>query len=198
MDKESFSASTRSWEQVEVGEIPQIQVHELRISLAIRLKELGFDNFKRFASWGPRDGIRGLNKIEKEISDKEWDSAFFANRFWHIAYHALFYERLYLFESLFEHIPWVRHQEDAEKLSSKIEVYSQKDILDFMDVCREHTIVQLKSMNLGNQSKFPWLKFGSLERITYNLRHFQHHVDQLAERIRQSSGEGVPWIANNK
>ena len=33
------------------------------------LKELGFDNFKRFASWGPRDGIRGLNKIEKEISD---------------------------------------------------------------------------------------------------------------------------------
>ncbi|MBM32352.1 MAG: hypothetical protein CL764_05790 [Chloroflexi bacterium] len=33
------------------------------------LKELGFNNFKRFASWGPRDGIRGLNKIEKEISD---------------------------------------------------------------------------------------------------------------------------------
>ena len=33
------------------------------------LKKLGFDNFKRFASWGPRDGIRGLNKIEKEISD---------------------------------------------------------------------------------------------------------------------------------
>jgi len=33
------------------------------------LKELGFENFKRFISWGPRDLIQGLNKLEEEISN---------------------------------------------------------------------------------------------------------------------------------
>ena len=33
------------------------------------LKELGFKNFKRFISWGPRDQLSGINKVEKEIAD---------------------------------------------------------------------------------------------------------------------------------
>ena len=32
------------------------------------LKELGFKNFKRFISYGPRDGLDGLKKTEEEIS----------------------------------------------------------------------------------------------------------------------------------
>ena len=32
------------------------------------LKELGFKNFKRFISYGPRDGIDGLKKTEDEIA----------------------------------------------------------------------------------------------------------------------------------
>jgi L-rhamnonate dehydratase len=33
------------------------------------LKELGFKNFKRFISWGPRDQLSGINKVEQEIAD---------------------------------------------------------------------------------------------------------------------------------
>ena len=33
------------------------------------LLELGFKNFKKFAAWGPRDAIGGINKIEDEIAE---------------------------------------------------------------------------------------------------------------------------------
>ena len=32
------------------------------------LVELGFKNFKKFAQWGPRDGIEGINNLEEDIS----------------------------------------------------------------------------------------------------------------------------------
>ena len=134
----------------------------------------------------------------RSCTDEAWDSPVFTNRFWHIAYHALFYERLYLFEGVSKHIPWVRHHENAENLSCVVNVYLQEDILDFVDICREHTIVQLKSMNLDDQPGFPWLPFSPIERLAYNLRHFQHHLGQLTDRIRQSSGEGVAWITSEK
>ena len=66
--KENFFTSSRRWEEVE--EIPQIQTKELRLSLAIRLKELGFES---------TDGGEEIpsNKIFKQLSDEtgmDWRS----------------------------------------------------------------------------------------------------------------------------
>tara|TARA_Y100000590_G_scaffold358142_1_gene413354 strand:- start:137 stop:832 length:696 start_codon:yes stop_codon:yes gene_type:complete len=57
MGEENFFTSSRQWEEVE--EIPQIQAYELRVSLAVRLNELGFEE---------REGVVPSNKIFKQLA----------------------------------------------------------------------------------------------------------------------------------
>ena len=127
--------------------------------------------------------------------DDAWDSAAHVNRFWHIAYHTLFYVNLYLFQTVDEHTPWRRHRDNAQNLRPGVEPYSRASILEFVAFCRENARHQIAALDLTAESGFPWLPFGPVERLAYNLRHLQHHAGQLSERIRQDTGDGVGWVA---
>ena len=52
----------------------------------------------------------------------------------------------------------------------------------------------IRDLDMDAESGFPWLPFGPVERLAYNLRHLQHHTGQLGERIRRATGNGVPWL----
>ena len=140
----------------------------------------------------------GLDMLEAAVRacpDDSWDSSKHSNRFWHIAYHALFYVHLYLFRTLSEHGSWSGHRAGAEDLGREVEPYTQDSILHFLAFCRGHARRQIAALDLTAESGFPWLPFGPVERLAYNLRHLQHHTGQLSERIRQDTGSGVGWVA---
>ena len=126
--------------------------------------------------------------------DDAWDSAE-VNRFWHIAYHTLFYLHLYLFRTTAEHRPWSGHRDGAEDLGQAPAPYTRESILEFLAFCRDHARRRIAALDLDAESGFPWLPFGPVERLAYNLRHLQHHTGQLSERIRQTTGNGVAWVA---
>jgi len=44
---------------------------------------------------------------------------------------------------------------------------------------------------------FSWYKISKREHEFVNLRHIQHHTGQLAERIRQVTGQGVGWVGGS-
>ena len=140
----------------------------------------------------------GLDMLEAAVRacpDDAWDSAVHVNRFWHVAYHALFYVHLYLFQAESEAAPWSGHRAGAHSLGEEVEPYSREQVLEFVAFCREHARRQIAALDLVAESGFSWLPFGPVERLAYNLRHLQHHAGQLSERVRQDTGGRVRWVA---
>ena len=136
-----------------------------------------------------------------------WLAPGYPNKFWHIAYHALFFTDLYLQASDAEFHPWAKHRPDYQFLGAvpwppydrpKIEVpYSKAEILEYHEVCRGEIDDRVRSMNLASPSGFSWLPFSRLELHLYNLRHLQHHAGQLADRLRTAENIGVAWVGTS-
>ena len=76
-----------------------------------------------------------------------WDDRTYRNRFWHIAYHALFYTHLYVQPSERDFAPWARHREQYQFMGQvpwpphaepKIgEPYTQADVLEYLAMCQQ-------------------------------------------------------------
>ena len=135
-----------------------------------------------------------LEAAVRACPDDAWDSSAHVNRFWHIAYHTLFYVNLYLFKTVDDHVPWSGHRDGAQNLGPGVEPYSREGILEFLAFCREQARSRIATLDLGADSGFSWLPFSPVERLAYNLRHLQHHAGQLSERVRQDTGAGVGWV----
>jgi catechol 2,3-dioxygenase-like lactoylglutathione lyase family enzyme len=132
-----------------------------------------------------------------------WDDPRDENRFWQIAYHALFFLHLYLHDSLAVFRAWEGHRKDYEQMgpfpwdrSQKPvigEPYSKSQVLAFWQVCSDFVDASLPGMALSGPSGFDWLPFDKLGLQVYNLRHFQQHVGELMERLGSRAGISVDW-----
>jgi hypothetical protein len=133
-----------------------------------------------------------------------WLAPGYPNKFWHIAYHALFYTHLYLQASEAEFRPWAKHRPNYQYLGAvprppydrpKIDVpYSKAEILEYHQVCRGEIEDRVRALDFDSPSGFPWLRFSRMELHVYNLRHLQHHAGQLIDRLRTAENIGVDWV----
>jgi hypothetical protein len=46
----------------------------------------------------------------------------------------------------------------------------------------------------SSESGFDWYKMSKLEHQFVNIRHIQHHVAQLGDRLRSSANIGIKWV----
>ena len=129
-----------------------------------------------------------------------WLAANYRNRYWHVAYHALFYAHLYVCASEAAFTPWEKHRvacrllgKSTEEIAA-IEPYSRAEMLDYLQICSAAIEDKVPALPLDGPSGFDWLPFNRLELHFYNIGHLQHHVGQLAERLRTVCGIGVPWV----
>lgn len=157
----------------------------------------------------PKNVIRSqyyasLSMLEEAVTkcpDALWDAAETANRFWLVAYHALFYTHLYLQPSLDDFKPWAKHREryhdmghvSAAQAGTEIVAYSKAEVLEYLAFCRTVVDARVAELDLEQASGFHWLPFDKLELQLYNIRHLQHHTGELAERL---GGRGVEigWV----
>lgn len=133
-----------------------------------------------------------------------WWSPNYLNRYWHVAYHALFYTHLYVNASEGEFTPWPKHRPACRLLGSRPgapaeervipEPYSKADLLEYHQICCEEVVAQVPKLPLDAGSGFDWLPFNRFELHLYNIRHLQHHTGQLTGRLRTVSDVGVSWI----
>jgi hypothetical protein len=152
-----------------------------------------------------RASLRMLGDAISKCADALWDSAEYQNRFWHIAYHALFYTHLYLQDSDKAFVPWSKHRKGYESLgplprpphgeSSNGESYTKEEVLEYLAVCQDEVEERLSSIDLEAASGFHWLPFGKLELQLYNIRHLQHHTGQLGDRLRTKQAAALSWVA---
>ena len=140
--------------------------------------------------------LASLSMMEEFIDvcpENLWTDSSYVNQFWHICYHALFYIHLYLYNGLKEFEPWEKHERGAEKLDKNISVMSKKHIAEFLIFCRKLSIERINNIDLLADSSFPWFKFETITRLAYSLRHFQHHIGQISDRLRNNASVDVVW-----
>ena len=139
-----------------------------------------------------------LHNIIKITPDDLWNSEFHISRSWQVAYHALYFYRLYICQDLQHHVPWKNHREGAQDLhpnKEPLSPYAREDLLTLTRLCIANLDSDLSQLDLSaEQSGFPWYKISKLEHQLVNLRHLQHHVAQLQDRLRNEKQIGIGWI----
>ncbi len=113
--------------------------------------------------------------------------------FWRIVYHAAFYTHFYLSQTESDFKPWDRHvnhavmtfAEEGEPLPPGDTLYSQRDLLEYIDLLSEKMEGILIALDLETlESGFPWYpNFPKLDHVLLTLRHLGVHVGQLQELL---------------
>jgi hypothetical protein len=133
-----------------------------------------------------------------------WNSSDDGTKFWHIAYHALFYTHLYLQDSEQTFTPWIKHRDEYQFFDRtpwppfeqpKIgEPFDKDGIFEYLVFCRGQVVEQVPRLNLDGPSGFDWLPFSKLELQFYNIRHLQQHTGELMERLGTRADVELDWV----
>ena len=129
--------------------------------------------------------------------DDLWCDTRYRNRYWHIAYHTLFYAHLYVNASLTQFTPWEKHREECRMLGGAIEgvePYSKSELLEYLPICFAAIEDWVPKVPLDGPSGFDWLPFSKLEAHIYNIGHIHQHTGQLGERLRTVCNVGIKWV----
>lgn len=149
-------------------------------------------------------GLAMLEQTVTKCPDTLWDDNDDKTKFWHIAYHVLFYTHLYLQSGEVDFRPWVKHRETYELMGPAPwpphpepqidEIYTKADILEYIEFCRQEVIAQYQEIDMSAPSGFSWLPFTKLELQIYSIRHLQQHTGELMERLGSRAGIDVDWV----
>ena len=155
--------------------------------------------------------LAALDMLKQAITkcpDSLWNSPDDKTKFWHIAYHALFYTHLYLQDTEQTFTPWSKHRLEYQFLgqvpwpphaSPKIdEPYEKETVLEYLSFCRQVVAERVPQLNLEAASGFDWLPFGKLELQFYTIRHLQQHTGELMERLGTRAGVDVDWVGSRR
>ncbi|MGA2504657.1 MAG: DinB family protein [Anaerolineales bacterium] len=135
-----------------------------------------------------------------------WNAREDKNKFWHVAFHALFYTHLYLQDAEKDFQPWENHRDEYQFMGQtpwpphdppKIgDPYIREDVLAYLEIVQKQIRERVPALYLEAPSGFDWLPFGKLELQFYNLRHLQQHVGELYERLGAKAGIDLDWVGS--
>ena len=149
-----------------------------------------------------------LRETIETCPDEIWFGKEHVNSFWQIAYHSLFFAHVYMQPNEAAFRPWEHHQSDvqnpdgianAPNPNSTLPLiprpYTKAEVLAYWSVCDQMVDSALDALDLhGPDSGFSWYKMSKLEHQIVNIRHIEHHMAQLADRLRCSADIGVKWV----
>ena len=82
------------------------------------------------------------NAIEK-CPDALWNDPADKNKFWHLAYHALFYTHLYLQPTEQDFKPWGEQHAPRQLSETADHPYSKQEMLEYLAFCQQQVIEQV-------------------------------------------------------
>jgi hypothetical protein len=149
-----------------------------------------------------------LRECIEKCPQSVWDDVAHKNTYWQIAYHALYFTHLYLQPRSDDFVPWSEHQSDVQNpdglagptdpnssLPLIPEPYTKAQVLAYCLFCDGMVDTAVDALDLGlEDSGFHWYPIPKLEHQLVNIRHLQHHVAQLADRLRNEADVGINWV----
>ena len=64
------------------------------------------------------------------------------------------------------------------------EPLGMEGLLKYLEFCRKQVEKKVTSVDTDTPSGFHWLPFSKMELQFYNIRHLQHHVGVLCDRLQ--------------
>ena len=135
-----------------------------------------------------------------------WNAAQDKNRFWQVAYHALYFTHEYLADSYESFVPWEKHREVYdfdERLEDQpvFEPYDREAILEYLAFCQQHVAERVPRLNLEGREGHGGGEFVSMELQIYSIRHLMQHTGELMERLAAHTdaavtGAQVDWVGS--
>ena len=139
--------------------------------------------------------------------EEVWNDANYEIRTWRLAYHTLYYAKLYLSPSFNTFAIWNEAIEYAECLGGTWEdpharvdvegVHTVEELIHFLDLLLVDLPEVIDVVPLEADSGFEWYPCSRLELHLNNIRHIQHHTGQIIERIRTHGINGIAWVGCN-
>ncbi len=148
--------------------------------------------------------LQMLKSFIEACPEELWTSDDYVNPTWLVTYHALFYYRLYLHQDLASHQHWPGHQKGAQNMTlehdaASIRPYTRDEMLGLVATCLEQMDEAVDQLDITrSDSGFHWYRVPKLEHQMVNLRHLQHHIAQLQDRMRNTSEKGIPWVRSRE
>jgi len=149
-----------------------------------------------------RAALKMLAYAIEKCPDAVWKKDKHENAYWRLVYHALYYTDLYLTDSPESFNPWEKHLENYQYLGKVSrdnkplilwEIYSKSEMLEYTKALFNRCEKSVHDTDLDGSSGFPWLPMNKFELQLYNIRHLQHHIGQLIERLHQQDIRGIKW-----
>jgi len=130
------------------------------------------------------------------------------NSFWQVAYHTLFFTQLYVGQDAASFERWAEHQRDNQNEDGIVgepdpkstlplgpRPYSKEQVLRYWAIVDGMIDPTVDALDLTRtDSGFSWYTMSKLEHQILSIRHLQHHIGQLADRLRAASGTHVSWV----
>ena len=145
-----------------------------------------------------------LKQTIANCPDSIWNSPDDKTKFWHIAYHTLFYTHLYLQDSEQAFTPWSKHRKEYQFIGQVPwpphappqigEPYDKESVLEYLAFCQRQVAERVPQVNLEAASGFDWLPFSKLELQLYTIRHIQQHTGELMERLGARADVEINWV----
>ncbi|HET9887990.1 MAG TPA: DinB family protein [bacterium] len=123
--------------------------------------------------------------------------------FWYGTYHTLFWLDLYLSGAIEGFLPpapyGLEELDPAGVLPPR--VYSQTELLEYLEHCREKAVTAIGDLNEGSATRTCRIGRGKgtyVELLLYTMRHVQHHSAQLNLILRQTIDSAPGWVSRAK
>lgn len=125
-----------------------------------------------------------------------WNADNARNRFWHTAYHALFFTHLYVEESEEAFRPWSKHRTGYEDFDGgqDFEPYEKEELLEYLAFCQQHVAERVPQLDLEALEGFGDRTLITLELQLYSIRHLMQHVGELMDRLSTQTGTEIEWV----
>lgn len=137
-------------------------------------------------------------QLVTDCPDELWLSGPHPRSFWRIAYHALAYAHLYLYEDLNAWRPWAKHRKECTWLvgdAPEMAAYTREEAVEFIDLVLSEVESRIDSLDFSDpQCGFTWYpKVSRVELLILSLRHLHGHMGQLHE-LMIAQGLDVEWL----
>lgn len=136
-----------------------------------------------------------LKQTINQCPESIWNAAGDKNKFWQVAYHALYFVHEYLADSYETLIPWVKHREVYDFDESQLfEPYNKESILEYLAFLQQHVAERVPQLNLEELEGHGSRTMLTAELQIYSIRHLMQHTGELMERLGTRTGAVIDWV----
>lgn len=145
--------------------------------------------------------LSSLEMLKQTITicpESVWNETDDRNKFWLVAYHALYFTHLYLADSEEAFTPWAKHPADYVDFDAPHvgEPYDKDMVLEYLTFCQREVAKRVPRLNLEEASPFHRKYRTRMELQIYSIRHIMQHMGELAERLGARIGADIDWVGS--